>query len=158
MTTCAPPVAAGRREQLRRAGRAVAGGRHVAEPATIVGSAAAALSLARVHLDDPEEAGVCPICARRWSEVDGGSGWLHLEVTRGVGDNDLDVIDEDFCSREHAVQWLSRPLPAPAPRMPFRRSWRDRLEDAGVLLLVLVPALFACIGVVATLSWLGLFD
>ncbi len=56
------------------------------------------------------------------------------------------------------MQWLSRPLPPPTPLRPLQSSWWDRLEDAGVLLMFLIPGVFACIGVVATLSWLGFYD
>ena len=66
-------------------------------------------------------------------------------------------MNEDFCSQEHAVQWLSRPLPPPTPLPPVP-AWRDRLASAGVLLMFLVPTVFACIGIVAILAFLGLYD
>jgi hypothetical protein len=68
-----------------------------------------------VHLDDPEDAATCTLCGRKWSEVQGGAGWLHLEVTRGDGSDGLDWLNEDFCTQAHASEWLERPLPPVSP-------------------------------------------
>ena len=78
----------------------------------------------------------------------GGCRWLHLEVTRHDGADGADYLDVDFCSQEHAADWLQRPLPEPVRAGPFVMTWRDRIAATGVGLLF---------GVVAALAVLGLW-
>lgn len=110
-----------------------------------------------MHLDDPADASLCALCGQRWSDVDGGAGWLNLEVTRSDGRDTLDSFDEDFCSQAHAAEWLAQPLPPvePAPVMP--RTARSRFADVGLMALFAVPAVLACVGVFAIGNWLGLY-
>ena len=71
-------------------------------------------------------------------------GWLHLEVTRHDDSDRLDFLDVDFCSQEHAAEWLRRPLPAPASGPLHPVTLRDKLVDIGLaFVLVLVVGLAA---------------
>jgi len=93
---------------------------------------------------DTADASDCAVCGQPWTEVDEGSRWLHLEVTRHDDSDRPDFLDVDFCSQEHAAEWLRRPLPAPATAPLYTVTRRDQLVDIGVvLLLVLVVALAA---------------
>ena len=84
---------------------------------------------------DTADASGCAVCGRPWTDVDQGSRWLHLEVARSDELNRLDFLDADFCSQEHAAEWLRRPLPAPASAPQYTVSVRDRFEEWGVGLL-----------------------
>jgi hypothetical protein len=97
---------------------------------------------------DPADASLCAACGRPWTDVDGGRNWLHLEVTRDDGGDGLDFLDVDFCSQEHAAEWLQRPLPAPVRAPPYRMSWRNHVAATGVAL---------SFGLVAGLAVLGLW-
>lgn len=80
--------------------------------------------------------------------MDDGRQWLHLEVTRHDDADRLDFLDVDFCSQEHAAEWLQRPLPEPAVEPPFLLTARDRLAGAAAGLGV---------GIVIALAMLGLW-
>src|SRR3712207_2893126 len=97
---------------------------------------------------DSADASDCAVCGQPWTDVDGGSNWLHLEVTRSDELDRPDFLDADFCSQEHAAEWLRRPLPVPASAPRYTVSTRDRLVDIGLALLV---------GLVITLALLGLW-
>lgn len=98
----------------------------------------------------------CPVCQRLWRDED-QADWIFLEVTRHSADGRPGWDTEGFCSQAHAAEWLTRPLPAFAPVTFEPRTLRDRLEDLGLLVAFLVPAVLACVGVVAIGSWLGLY-
>ena len=95
---------------------------------------------------DTADASECAVCGRPWTEVDGGIGWLHLEVTRHDDSDRLDFLDADFCSQEHAAEWLRRPLPAPASGPVHAVTSRDRLVDMGFVLLIGLLVVFAVLG------------
>lgn len=97
---------------------------------------------------DSADASVCAVCGRPWTDVDDGDNWLHLEVTRHDELDHLDFLDADFCCQEHAADWLRRPLPAPASEPAHTVTWRDRLVDVGLALLV---------GLLVALALLGLW-
>lgn len=97
---------------------------------------------------DPEDAAPCATCDHRWTDVDGGSGWLHLEVTRHGPDGGFDFHDAEFCSQQHAVEWLRRPLPEPMHEAPYQETLRDRLAETAVALFF---------GLVVALAALGLW-
>ena len=97
---------------------------------------------------DAADASGCAVCGQPWTDVDAGSNWLHLEVTRHDESDRLGFLDADFCSQEHAAEWLRRPLPVPASAPPYTVSTRDRLVDIGLALLV---------GLVVALALLGLW-
>jgi hypothetical protein len=99
---------------------------------------------------DSADASDCAVCGQPWTDVDGGSTWLHLEVTRHDDSDRLDFVDADFCSQEHAAEWLRRPLPAPASDPPHALSARDRLVDIGVALLVGLAVALALLGLWTT--------
>jgi hypothetical protein len=84
-----------------------------------------------------EEAAGCGICDRRWTEVDGGRAWIHLEVTRSDGADGYDYLWADFCTQAHAAEWLARPLP-PVIRGPagptVQTSWSERLLTVALVL------------------------
>lgn len=71
---------------------------------------------------------LCGFCKRRIPLVNGGAEWLYIEVTRNDGHGGIDTIDEEFCSQQHAADWLAQPLPAPVPAdMSSHSTWKDRL-------------------------------
>ncbi|MGY1723449.1 hypothetical protein [Blastococcus sp. SYSU DS0533] len=96
---------------------------------------------------DPADTAACATCGRPWADVDGGRGWLHLEVTRSDDVDGLRFLDADFCTQQHAAQWLARPLPDPVPTAPPATTWDDRLATAWVTLLVLLVAALTGLGV-----------
>jgi hypothetical protein len=71
----------------------------------------ASVSLRSVEVG-PEQSVNCAVCGRPVDEVDGGADQLHLEVTRA---DPAEFFYATFCTQAHAADWLSRPLPAPAP-------------------------------------------
>ena len=73
---------------------------------------------------------------------------MHLEVTRHDGADGIDFLDVDFCSQQHAADWLRRPLPEPVPATPYKMTWRDRVAASAVGL---------SFGLVAALATLGLW-
>jgi hypothetical protein len=95
---------------------------------------------------DNADASDCVVCGRPWTEVDDGMGWLHLEVTRHDELDRLDFLDADFCSQQHAAEWLRRPLPAPAAAPRYTVTTRDRLVDLGLALLVGLVLVLAVLG------------
>ncbi|MGY1760733.1 hypothetical protein ACI79G_00835 [Geodermatophilus sp. SYSU D00779] len=97
---------------------------------------------------DPVDAAACATCGRRWTDVDGGRNWLHLEVTRHDRGDGLDFLDADFCSQQHAAEWLHRPLPDPVPPTPYEMTSSDRLASTAVGL---------SFGLVVALAVLGLW-
>ncbi len=106
-----------------------------------------------MHIDDPADASRCALCGRRWSEVNDGRDWLNVEIARSDDRNGLDYLAEDFCSQEHAAQWLSRPLPpVPAPYKPSPVSWKDRVVDAAFGLGLLASVALMLFGLYSLLK------
>ena len=99
---------------------------------------------------DTGDASDCAVCRRPWTDVDDGSNWLHLEVTRHDELNRLDFLDVDFCSQEHAAEWLRRPLPAPASGPLHTVTTRDRLADIGLALVFALVVALALLGLWTT--------
>ncbi len=99
----------------------------------------------------------CPVCQRLWTKED-QAAWIFVEVTRYTTDGRPGWTAEGFCSQAHAAAWLAESLPPFDPVTYSPRSLRDRVGDLALLLLFAVPALLACIGVVAIGGWLGLYD
>ncbi|MBJ7452747.1 MAG: hypothetical protein JHC71_11780 [Blastococcus sp.] len=95
---------------------------------------------------DTADASDCAVCGQPWTEVDDGIRWLHLEVTRHDESDRLDFLDADFCSQEHAAEWLRRPLPAPASEPLHTVTSRDRLVDMGFVLLIGLLIALAVLG------------
>ena len=95
---------------------------------------------------DAADASVCAVCGRPWTEVDGGIGWLHLEVTRHDDSDRPDFLDADFCSQEHAAEWLRRPLPAPASGPPHTVTLREKLVDIGLACVFVLLVGLAALG------------
>lgn len=107
---------------------------------------------------DAADASGCAVCGRSWTEVDDGSGWLHLEVTRSDELDRLDFRDADFCSQEHAAEWLRRPLPAPASGPLHTVTLRDQLVDIGLAFVLVLLVGLAALGLWTTGRFLvGLF-
>jgi len=105
----------------------------------------------------PEQEHVrCPVCAQLWTEED-QSTWVFLEVTRYTSDARPGWTHEGFCSQAHAADWLAQPLPPFEPVTSTPRSARDRLEEVSLMALFGVPAVLACVGLVAIGNWLGLY-
>jgi len=98
----------------------------------------------------------CPVCGQLWTEPD-QSSWIFVEVTRCSSDGRPGGTSEAFCSQAHAAQWLAASLPPFEPMTVNRRTVRDRLEDVGLMALFGVPAVLACVGIVAIGDWLGLY-
>lgn len=101
------------------------------------------------------DAAPCTLCGRPWTELDGGSRWLHLEVTHGDHREGLHYLDADFCSQEHAAEWLDRPLPEPEPEVPYRMSRRGRLTGAAVGLAGGGIAALTVLGLVTAVRWVS---
>jgi hypothetical protein len=99
---------------------------------------------------DAADASDCAVCGRPWTEVDDGLGWLHLEVTRHDESDRPDFLDADFCSQEHAAEWLRRPLPAPASGPLHPVTLRDKLVDMGFVVLLGLLIVFTLLGVWTT--------
>ena len=95
---------------------------------------------------DAADASDCAVCGRPWTEVDEGSRWLHLEVTRHDASDCLDFLDVDFCSQEHAAEWMRRPLPAPASAPPYTVTRHDRLVDVGLALVLVLLIVLVALG------------
>jgi hypothetical protein len=95
---------------------------------------------------DAADASDCAVCGQPWTDVDGGSHWLHLEVTRHDDSDRLDFLDADFCSQEHAAEWLRRPLPAPDSGLPHTVTLRDKLVDTGLALFFVLLVGLAALG------------
>ena len=95
---------------------------------------------------DTAAASDCAVCGQPWTEVDGGRTWLHLEVTRSDELHRPDFLDADFCSQEHAAEWLRRPLPTPASAPLRTVTTRDRLVDIGLALRVALVVALALLG------------
>lgn len=90
--------------------------------------------------------------------MDEGRGWVHLEVTRSDEAEGLRFLDADFCTQQHAAQWLARPLPDPAPPVLHATTWQDRLAAAWIILLVGLAGVVMGLGVwTAGTFLLGLF-
>ena len=74
-------------------------------------------------LEDPADAATCLQCGRRWNEVDGGRGFLYVEITRGTPERQS-WLEGAFCAPEHAADWLLVPFPPlPPPPPPRPRTW-----------------------------------
>lgn len=93
----------------------------------------------------------CSFCG---SEVP--EDWLGLEVQRPVLNSsvkdDVEYLDEIFCSQEHAALWLQTALKPPEPSEQLARSPRV----AGVLVAcvaIIIAGLFT-LGVVTAGRWL----
>lgn len=95
---------------------------------------------------DPADASDCAVCGRPWTDVDDGADWLHLEVTRHDDLNRLDFLDADFCSQEHAAEWLRRPLPAPASEPLHTVTRHDRFADMALALFIGLLIALAVLG------------
>ena len=68
----------------------------------------------------------CEFCGQPCDDGDGRLEELRMQLTRG-DDGDVLYWAGDFCSQEHAAEWLSRPLPdalTPSPA-PGPTTWGD---------------------------------
>lgn len=99
----------------------------------------------------------CPVCQRLWTEEDKAT-WLFLEITRYTPDGRPGWDSEGFCSQAHAAKWLTHPLPPFQPVTYMPRKMQDRLVDVGLVALFAVPAVLACVGLVAIGMWAGIYD
>ena len=104
---------------------------------------------------DPEESATCAVCGRRVAEVGGGEDWLRLEVTRGDLPEDREYVDADFCTQAHAAEWLSRPLPPPAPVVRARPGRRERWVGGAFAFCVLWGLGLMLLGAYALVRLLG---
>jgi hypothetical protein len=94
----------------------------------------------------------CEVCGRDWSELPGdGDGWLSLELSRNEPRGAGGYWEVEFCSKEHAAQWLAQPLPE-EPAEPVDRSWKGRLAGFGAFLIAAFLIVSFFVGVVVTLS------
>jgi hypothetical protein len=104
-----------------------------------------------------EEYERCPVCGLLFSEQDRAT-WLFLEVTRYTTDGRPGWTSGSFCSQTHAAEWLAQSLPPYEPVTIMPRTTRDRLGDLGLMAMFGVPAVLACVGMIAIGKWLGLYD
>jgi hypothetical protein len=86
----------------------------------------------------------CDLCGRPCDEVNGGQDELRLELTREDLSGDQLYWVGDFCTQEHAAEWLRRPLPeALSTPEPVPPTWSDRAALGGCLgLVALAVAIF----------------
>ena len=106
------------------------------------------LAFPLVSTPAPAEILTCALCGQACTDVDGGRGWLHLEITREQPVEDLHWWSVDFCSQAHAAEWLQQPMPDPVTGSPSERTGRDRLADAGCFALFLL-----LVGLVGLGAW-----
>jgi hypothetical protein len=91
--------------------------------------------------------------------VNDGADWLNIEVTRSDGHGDFDWLEENFCSQEHAAQWLARPLPAPvAVDLSSHSDWKDRLLSVVIVVAFGWGAALMLLGAYALVRLLGGWD
>jgi hypothetical protein len=126
-------------------------------PAVRVRRAEAGLSLWLVG-GDGGDAAACALCGRRIDEVDGGAGWMHLEITRRDPPEDFEYLDADLCTQAHAAEWLSRPLPPPPPPISPRVDRRERLLEVGFILLAVWSLSLMLLGAYALVRLSGGWD
>jgi hypothetical protein len=107
---------------------------------------------------DGGEAATCALCGRRIDHVDGGAGWMHLEVTRGDSPDAFEYVDADLCTQAHAAEWLSRPLPSPPTLLPMRVDRRERLVEVAVVLVAVWAVGLMLLGAYALVRLLGGWD
>ena len=100
-----------------------------------------------------EDAARGAVCGRPWVAVDGGEGWLHLEVTRSHEAAGVDFLVVDFRTQAHAAQWPAGPLPPvdrpidrPIDPVPMPTSWSERVGMAVLVLCLLWTAGLALLG------------
>lgn len=95
----------------------------------------------------------CDLCGAHVS----GDEWVGLEVTRATraldGRDELSFVGGDFCSQDHAAQWLAQPLPEPDPLPEHVQSWRDRWGDVGLGAAVVAVIGLASVGILAIARW-----
>ncbi len=66
------------------------------------------------------EATHCATCGREWREADNDrEQWLSVEISRIDSQGEEHWLYENFCSQDHAAEWLSRPLPPPESQPPY---------------------------------------
>ena len=99
----------------------------------------------------------CAVCQRVWTEAE-QENWVFLEVTRYTSDGRPGWTPGGFCSQEHAATSMAQPLPAFEPVTYLPRTAHDRLTDFGLMALFGIPAILACVGLVAIGGWLGFYD
>lgn len=108
---------------------------------------------------DDLDSAPCALCGRPCAEVNNGADWLNVEVTRSDGHGGFDYLYEDFCTQEHAAQWLARPLPAPVPAdMSPHSSWKDRLISVFIVVALGWGAALMLLGSYALVRLLGGWD
>ncbi len=89
----------------------------------------------------------CSLCGQPCLEVDGGRGWLHLEVTREERVGGEHWWEVDFCSQEHAAEWFARPLPPPAGAVePPAGTVGDRLATLGCFAVFALVVVVLAVG------------
>ncbi len=100
-------------------------------------------------MDRPEavEASSCALCGRPIDEVNWGADELRVELSREE-DGELRFWVADFCTQEHAAEWLRRPLPAGDDPSPVQAvsPWRDRLEAGGCFAVVALVLVLLALG------------
>jgi hypothetical protein len=96
---------------------------------------------------EPEAPVRCDLCGRVCEEVDGGRDELRVELTRNDGLKDPLYWVGDFCTQEHAAEWLGRPLPdALTPSAPQPTTWSDRAAMSGCFLVFVLGVALLVLG------------
>lgn len=101
---------------------------------------------------------MCDLCGREWHQGDPSGEWLSIEIVRGDATTDTDWINADFCSQEHASEWLKQPLPPMEPMVVEPTTWKDRLMSGFLLLLLLWALALMLLGSYAFVRLLGGWD
>ncbi|SOC50829.1 hypothetical protein SAMN05660748_3588 [Blastococcus aggregatus] len=93
------------------------------------------------------DVGACDLCGVAIGDVDWGADELRVEVSREE-DGELRFWVADFCTQEHAAEWLRRPLPEADDPSPGQQPspWRDRLETSGCFAVFAVVLVLLALG------------
>jgi len=99
-----------------------------------------------------EDSVLCGQCGRRQSRDSNGDapGWLYVEIVRDVGL----PIDHEFCSQQHAADWLQKPLPEPKPFSVPDRTPKERLLLGVRVVLVLYGIAAVVVGTWTLVHWI----
>jgi hypothetical protein len=92
-------------------------------------------------------------CARcgRPAGIEGDDRWLTIEIER----DNVDPLYVGFCTQDHAVEWLSQPLPPGEPAVELPSTTKDRLIDGLLLAVPVVVLALVLLGLYTVVRWLA---
>jgi hypothetical protein len=93
---------------------------------------------------------LCEHCGRP-ADIEGDDRWLTIEIDR---DKVLPLY-VNFCKQDHAVDWLSQPLPPGEPTVEPPSTTKDRLIDGLLLAVPVVVLALVLLGLYTVVRWLA---